>query len=186
MGRLLAELHAQMHSCEGVGLRSYRDRMKDKIQRQTHLGAPVRDAVLEVLRQLPDGTAVCHGDFHPDNIIMSGRGPVIIDWVDASQGNPLADVTRTWLLFRKAFLPAEMIGVQRWLIDSVRVCMWSVYLHRYRQLRPSLRRDLVAWRLPVAAERLAEGIPEERESLVAYIETSLRRQGHLRAPVQQA
>ncbi|MFC2013409.1 phosphotransferase family protein [Chloroflexota bacterium] len=56
----------------------------------------VKEVVLEALEQLPDGSAVCHGDFHPRNIIISSRGPVIIDWANATQGNPLADVA--WIL----------------------------------------------------------------------------------------
>jgi len=184
MARLLAELHVQVHSCQAVGLASHREKTVDEIQRRARLKPPVLEAVLEVLRQLPDGTAVCHGDFHPGNIIMSGRGPVIIDWVDARRGNPLADVTRTWLMFKKAFLPDEMAGALRRVVGLVRACMWPVYLRRYRQLRPFLASELVAWRIPMVALRLAEGIPEERESLVAFLETSLRRQGYLRGSVQ--
>jgi len=179
MGRMLAELHAQMHSCDAEGLPSHRERIEGKVRDKARLRPPVRDAVLRVLRQLPDGTVLYHGDFHPDNVMMSGRGPVIIDWVDASHGNPLADVARTWFLFRKASMPVKMSTVERRLAGVVRARMCSVYLRRYRQLRPFQQRELVAWRVPVAAARLAEAIPEETEPVVAFIETSLRRLGYL-------
>jgi len=43
------------------------------------------------LRELPDGEALCHGDFHPRNVIVDGDELTIIDWVDASSGPPAAD-----------------------------------------------------------------------------------------------
>lgn len=179
MARLLAELHAEMHACQAAGLPSRRQMLEDRIREAAALPPPVRDAVLEVLRGLPDSDAVCHGDFHPDNIIMSARGAVIIDWMDATRGDPLADVSRTWLLFRKASLPASVGTIQRWLASATRGWLWSVYLRRYRQLRPCSKQELVAWQLPTAAARLAEGIPEERALLLAFVERSLQRRGHV-------
>lgn len=44
-------------------------------------------------------------DFHPDNVLLAARGPVIIDWPDATRGQPLADVARTSLLLRLGGLP---------------------------------------------------------------------------------
>lgn len=92
--RLLAELQAAMHSREIAGFPLQRERLESNIQAAEVLPATTREAVLNLLRRLPDGNAVCHGDFHPDNIIMSSRGPIIIDWLTATQGNPLADVAK--------------------------------------------------------------------------------------------
>jgi Ser/Thr protein kinase RdoA (MazF antagonist) len=38
-----------------------------------------RSQALERLNQLPDGDALCHGDYHPDNVLMTRNGPIIID-----------------------------------------------------------------------------------------------------------
>jgi len=54
-------------------------------------------AVLHHLAQLPIANTVCHGDFHPDNIMLTPTGPIVIDWIDATQGHPAADIT-AWLL----------------------------------------------------------------------------------------
>ena len=37
---------------------------------------------------------VIHGDLHADNIILSARGPRILDWQTASLGDPLEDLVR--------------------------------------------------------------------------------------------
>lgn len=174
MARLWGELHVQIHSHEAEALPSLRGRLESRIRDGTGLPPPMLDGVLDALDILPDGDTVCHGDFHPDNIIMSPRGPVIIDWVDASMGQAVADIARSWLLARFAVLPVRIGTVQRWLITAMRAWSWSTYLKRYRELRPFLDKELEDWKLVIAAARLEEGIPEEREPLVAFIEAVLR------------
>ena len=175
LARALAELHAEMHSCEVPELRSQRDKLESDIQREDVLPMNTKEVVLKALKQLPEGSAVCHGDFHPDNIIMSSRGPVIIDWQDASLGNPLADVARTSLLFQTSEVPPFIAG--RWLINWGRALFYSTYLKRYLQLRPASREQIAAWQLPVAAARLDENIPpEEEKRLLAFVEAKLKSQ----------
>jgi len=170
--RTLAELHAGMHSREVPELPSQRRGLERDIQRAGALPTPTKEVVLKVLGQLPEGSAVCHGDFHPDNIIMSSRGPIIIDWMAAKQGNPLADVARTCLLLR---LGEPLPGTpRRWLINWVRGLFHSIYLRAYLQLRPASRQQIAAWQLPVAAARLNENIPGEEDQLLALIQASLR------------
>lgn len=177
MARLWAELHAQMHSREAKALPSLKDRIETRVRYDAGLPPAVRDAVLGALHELPHGDTVCHCDFHPGNIIMSLRGPVIIDWMDAARGHPLADIARSWLLARMSVLPVSMGTIQRWLLTAMRVWAWSIYLKRYRELRPFLDRELEDWKPVMAAARLVEDIPEERESLVTFIEAALRRRG---------
>ncbi|TMA37195.1 MAG: aminoglycoside phosphotransferase family protein, partial [Deltaproteobacteria bacterium] len=44
-----------------------------------------------MLETLPDGDQLCHGDMHPGNIMLSRRGPMVIDWTNARRGHPAAD-----------------------------------------------------------------------------------------------
>jgi len=127
----------------------------------------LKQAALEALAQLPEDTVLCHGDFHPDNIVLSARGPVILDWTDATHGHPLADVARTALLMQHAALPPHMPG--RWLIESGRALWFWLYLRRYCQLRSVSPGQVEAWLLPMAAARLSEGIPEEEGRLLRLI-----------------
>ena len=54
----------------------------------------------EWLPQMPgDGTSLVHLDLHPLNVIMHpDRGPVVIDWANASRGDALFDVGVTYVL----------------------------------------------------------------------------------------
>jgi hypothetical protein len=48
-----------------------------------------------------------------------------------------------------------------------------IYLRRYFALRPYSRQQLARWLIPVAAGRLEEKIPGERDKLLALIDAGL-------------
>ena len=174
LARMMAELHQAMHSCEMPGLPSQREALKRIIRDRVALPSHMKEALLKVLEQLPDSNALCHGDFHPENILMTARGPIVIDWLTAKRGDPMADVARTSLVLRLAAVPQFMAG--RWLINMFRARLHSIYLKRYLQLRPAPREQIAAWELPLITARLADSIPEERDLLLAFIEKALSSQ----------
>ena len=171
LSRTLAEVHAAIHSCEMPELPSLREDLARGIREEVELPGETKEAVLSHLAHLPDGNAVCHFDFHPDNILMSSHGPVVIDWANPRRGDPLADVASCSLLLRLAPLPQFMAG--QWLIGMLRARLHSIYLKRYLQLRPGSREQMAAWELPLVEARLADNIPEERGLLLAFIEKAL-------------
>lgn len=44
------------------------------------------------------GVRILHRDLHPDNVILGPRGPVLIDWRNATEGPPDLDVALTALI----------------------------------------------------------------------------------------
>lgn len=46
----------------------------------------------------PAGPALLHLDLHPFNVLMSSRGPIVIDWTNARPGSPGLDVAMTALI----------------------------------------------------------------------------------------
>ncbi len=59
-----------------------------------------------------------HGDFHPNNILYTASGPVVIDWSFASSGDPLLDVARTLALPVIAEALMRPLGLLRGLVDK--------------------------------------------------------------------
>jgi aminoglycoside phosphotransferase (APT) family kinase protein len=58
-------------------------------------------ALLHRLHAVPPRGAtgsVLHRDLHPDNVILSPTGPVVIDWRDTTEGPPDLDVALTALI----------------------------------------------------------------------------------------
>ena len=173
VARQMAELQAAIHVCKAPELISLKDHTRSEINRTAALDTDVKEVVLRRLERLPDGDSLCHGDFHDGNVIMSPRGPVIIDWDCGRRGDPLADVARTWLLIRMGEPPEDTKG--RWVLPVFKAAYWGFYLRRYRQLRPFADEELAAWQLPMVALRLVRDniLPEERRRMMNYIERAL-------------
>lgn len=167
----LAELHAAMHKCEVPGLPSFSAALERRVRGLDGLPDATKETVLRLLDRLPEGNAVCHGDFHPDNVLLTERGPVILDWMTATEGNPLGDVARTSLILQMGGPPPGQRG--GWLLRQASLLADRIYLRRYFALRPGSREQLARWLIPVAAGRLVEKIPGEREKLLAIIETGV-------------
>ena len=65
--------------------------------------------ILDKLHSIKFEPRLCHGDFHPFNLILNNKKANIIDWVDASAGDLRADVFRTYLLYSQYLVElAEM------------------------------------------------------------------------------
>ena len=180
----LAEVHAAMHARTVEGLHSLRDVLANRIRNAVPLPADHRDAALRALDALPDGNALCHGDYHPDNVLLSARGPLVIDWENATIGDPLADVARTLLLLR-ASVVYERSPSARLLTGAARPVLGALYLRRYRQLAPFDSWRLSGWELPVTAARLSEGVTPEEAYLLARVQALVEKTTPAVAPARR-
>jgi tRNA A-37 threonylcarbamoyl transferase component Bud32 len=86
---------------------------------------------------LPDrglaGDRLLHLDLHVENILMTARGPVLLDWANARRGPAAADLAMSWLImssplpgetpeirqFRHAFLTGLRSGIDVAEVASV-------------------------------------------------------------------
>jgi serine/threonine protein kinase len=64
------------------------------------------------------GGAIVHMDLHPDNVMLTSRGPVVIDWSNAGVGDAEAEVADLWLILTCARAPGSafsraVVGVGR-------------------------------------------------------------------------
>lgn len=55
-----------------------------------------------------DGARILHLDFHPDNVIMTEAGPVVIDWRTAHAGEPAIDLAMTTVVVKYSDLPEHI------------------------------------------------------------------------------
>jgi aminoglycoside phosphotransferase (APT) family kinase protein len=168
VARLLAETHAGIHQHTAPGLPRIHKRQTHRIQAAPGLTLEARGAALRALEALPDGATLCHGDYHMDNVLLSSRGPLVIDWENAALGDPHADIARTLLLLRAGFHYADS-PTERLMRKGALVLLSHLYLRRYHQLRPLDMERLRAWELPVTAARLSEKIREEEAYLLGRV-----------------
>jgi aminoglycoside phosphotransferase (APT) family kinase protein len=133
----------------------------------------LKEKVSRMLGGLPDGEAVCHGDYHPGNVIMSSRGPVPIDWENASLGSPVADVARTALLLETAHFFFAGAPNYADLVEAVSHFR-QLYLQAYCSITGADPNLISTWRVPMSADRLHEGIASEEAYLLEIVEQGTR------------
>ena len=169
---MMGKLHAGMHSRSGIGLPSQHEKLHYKIKDADPLPDDLKGAALLALEKLPQGDRLCHGDFHPGNILMTNHGPVIIDWTDASCGNPISDVARTLVLITAAQLPLDSLF--GWILKFGRHLLINSYTRNYFHFAKEDHSQLDAWIPVVAAARLNEEIPEEYDQLLNIVRQGLK------------
>ena len=158
--RALVDLQCELHSSSApAGLPDLRTRLVGNVRLAVALSDEDREAAAHLVGSLPGGTALCHGDMHPRNILMSKRGMVLIDWFDASAGNPVADIARSSLLIRpQQTAELDMHHLQGASVEML-AKLHSEYMSEVLSRRPIDEHDLLAWEAAVAAARLAEPVP---------------------------
>jgi len=50
------------------------------------------------LEAVGPGDRLLHLDLHPENVMLSPGGPVVVDWANARAGEPALDVAMTWVI----------------------------------------------------------------------------------------
>jgi len=168
--RMSANLHALMHAQTSTMLPPQRERFHRVID---HIAEQLNSTIIARLHQtldsLKDGDAICHGDFHPDNVILSDGGPIIVDWGPATAGAPAADVAWTVHLFKNGGTPPGMSRWQRIMLAVLRRLFLSAYLRAYFRISATSREEVADWEVVNAAIRLGDGIPEERDVLLQVL-----------------
>ncbi|TCL62741.1 phosphotransferase family enzyme [Hydrogenispora ethanolica] len=174
--RQMAKFHRQIHAANGAGLPGQKERMESAIRDSVALfGLGANQApIIAHLRRLPEGSSVCHGDFHPDNILGVERKWVAIDWSNATAGNPCADVARTVLILDSPYLPPHIPKATQVLLKAVKRLLRAVYLQEYLRLARIGFEAVAVWLLPVAAARLCEQVPGETEWLLKMIQRYMK------------
>lgn len=148
--RLAARLHADIHRCVApASLGSLHERIAARIDESD---APELDkqAAKDQLANLPDGNTLCHGDFHPGNVLITARGPVVVDWSSACRGHAMGDVACTSHLMRKASLPPWSPWYAHLLLRCLRSAMHRSYLRSYFRCHAGSRQQIEGWQMPLA------------------------------------
>lgn len=135
-------------------LNKLKDKMQERISR-ADLDATTRYDLHTRLDSLPKHYNLCHGDFHPGNVIITEDGtPYVIDWAHATQGNASADVAATYLMF-------YLEGREK---------LAEKYLKLYCLKSDTAKQYVQKWIPIVAASRLTKAKPEEEEFLRKWID----------------
>ena len=168
--RKMAELHKSIQIEVNTPIPSEKDRLQQAINNSEMLTDQIKANLFAYLENLPESNILCHGDFHPDNIIISTDKMVIIDWITAAIGDPLSDAARTSVIFKYALAPDHKSKLETGIINFVRGKFFDEYLKHYRRLTGVSKESIEQWEVPIAAARLIEWVPhQEKERLLGLV-----------------
>lgn len=132
-----------------------KDKMKRKITTTDMIDNSIKYELLQRLEGMPTDDCVCHGDFHPSNVIIKENGEVyIIDWAHVTQGSPVFDAARTYLLFH---LEGKDVLAKK-------------YISLFEEKLGIKRKDILKCVPIVACTQKMKGVPEEQEVLEKWID----------------
>jgi hypothetical protein len=173
--RALATAHLGIHAVRVPGgLPNLRHILSARIE-DAGLPPQLRDFAVRILQGLPDGDSVCHGDYHPGNVLVAADRVSVIDWVGAACGVPEADHARTLLLLRRADpLPGTPV-LSRTLMTAGRSVFTHGYARAYTEGSPRPLRHVDSWMIVHTAARLSEGIDIERPILIDLLDRARHR-----------
>jgi predicted Ser/Thr protein kinase len=178
MPGILAGLHGSLFSLKtSDAFNTNHDKARYCIGRAPNLDDALKEKLFTILDRLPSGTTLCHGDFHPGNIIESGKKHYVIDWSSASIGSPLFDIAHTYLLLmntpRLDNVPDRVFRVQRIITGYV----GKRYLKLVCAQNGIAVDDLFPYLLVKAGERCFYGMSSEQEWLHSFIERNIDGKG---------
>lgn len=151
--KLFVKTQREIHSHRHMLLTKFSDKLIMKIL-NSELSASTRYDLSIKLNNMPKGASVCHGDFNPSNVMIDEGGEVfVIDWSHASQGNLIADVTKTYMLFK---LNNEDERAEK-------------YLNEYCLQSGISQKEVHSWIPLVSAGQLLSNSGERKQKLLDWI-----------------
>jgi aminoglycoside phosphotransferase (APT) family kinase protein len=171
VARQTGRVHAELHTVRAPSeLPDGRELIASRIGPSDAVPAALRDEALRSLEELPDGDRLCHGDFHPGNVLDDPDGPKVIDWHNAARGEPTADVARSWVVLEVSPLPPGASAFDRRLASIGRGLLLRGYLRAYAKAGEIASERLPRWVRVHAIQRLTQEIEGEREPLLRRLQ----------------
>lgn len=79
----LAYFHTKINMPVSDSMRTVCEKLMSEIMCENYLSQDEKSIISEYLTKLPVGDCLCHGDFHPGNVMLSGDKVFYIDWMSA-------------------------------------------------------------------------------------------------------
>ncbi|NHJ21704.1 MAG: aminoglycoside phosphotransferase family protein [Candidatus Lokiarchaeota archaeon] len=176
-GKCLGYLHAKMHKQKVNKMRPQKPYFEQRIRDTSFLTNKQKEVIIEYLYSLEDEDALCHGDLHPDNVLITDNKAFVIDWSNLTIGNHHADIARTIYLLKRGTDPnaPPRSVVYKAVAKFFRKLFYSSYYKNYKKIIKVSKNEISAWEIIICAVRLTEDISEEVDYLIKRINQLLKK-----------
>jgi len=155
----MIKLQCMIHKIDADNFTRYSDYIKKEINETPYLTKQIKEKAVDLLYRLDTGkTNLCHGDFHPGNILYDGEKYWVIDWEEPSRGDPAADACMTYFYEKRFSQPG-----------------WSeIYLDLFCEESKIKREEVLAWLPVIAAYQVNINDKKQREFILDIINESFK------------
>lgn len=150
----MAKLHKAILQNSIGDVPNYKEFLKCNILNAPTDNSKKREESLQRLDKLMDGNTLCHGDFHPGNILVSDGNVIVIDFMNVCHGDFLYDVARTVFLVEYTPVPIEVNDKEIFL--QLKKTLANLYL-----IQMNVTRETIQDYLSVIIEARIGECPEE-------------------------
>lgn len=166
--RITAKILSKIHRKSIPNMPSQREDIIYSIKRGNYLTISEKELVIEILNSIPLKQQICHGDPNPNNIFIRDNKALLIDWMNASIGNPEADLAEYIIMIRFAILPTNIPSIIADYFNSNREKIIKVFIEEYTKLSEDITYEEVdSWIIPISARKLsADGISEDEKKIL--------------------
>lgn len=148
------DIQYHIHSQSSLFLTKMKDKYSRMIDSLTEVDSRIKYDLMTRLDGMKRHSKICHGDFVPSNIIIDKDDNAwVLDWSHATQGNASGDAAMTYLKF--AMQDKDLA---------------ELYLTLFCEKEKIERRYVEKWLSIVAAAQLTKNIPQEKETLMSWID----------------
>jgi hypothetical protein len=176
-GRLTGEIHARINAARApASLPAVRDVVNRGLARLALSEPTLAEWVGRILAHLPEGDALCHGDFHPGQLMSSNDRYAAFDWSGAKRGDALFDYARTRVLLSLGEPPPGTQLTLRLLAKIGRRVLLSSYERSYKRHTAKRIDEMHVrhWEIVNLAVRVDE-VPGERPRLLQRLRKEFAR-----------
>lgn len=168
--QMLANLHIKLSkSYTADNLNYVKDNSRYLIGNSTSIDSQLKQFAIKLLDELPEGEDLCHGDFHPGNILKSGGKYYIIDWSGSYRGDILSDAAHTYILLKSVPDFQGMNAAKHALLKLAGSIIAEEYVKTFRKSINFDWSDFSKWMVIKAAERTFYGFSSEQDALIRFI-----------------
>lgn len=166
----LASLQIEISgSAKDLNLTPIKQRARYLISKVEMLDSEMKKFIIDVIDELPEGNDICHGDFHPGNIIISEYKYYVIDWFGVTSGRKLSDIAHTFILMKNTPKIESVSKMEHFITSTVGNLISGRYISNCNKIEHFDWSEFSKWMIVRAAERLYYGIPSEKANLISFI-----------------
>lgn len=166
--KLFSTIHHELHLSKPNDLLDQTSYYMKEIEK-ADLKEDTKIYLNRLLKTLPCGDHLCHGDFNPDRIILNKDGYKVIDFTTSYIGHPLSDVAKTCVVLSSPRVPDEASKFLKKQLKKGRQTFMEIYQSEYDKQSTIDLSLLRSFYKLAAVTRLNEHIIEEKNWLLSII-----------------